>query len=103
MNKLSTRTNLEEFRGRIFQNNEKSKYQFLNKIKSKETQNFDLYEVPVGGAPGGECPGSSVAIEGSTCTPGTGGVADATVDTAADARAADATSGVVAEALFVIV
>ena len=98
INKLNSRTILEKSRGRTFKNNQKSEYQFLRKIKSKETQDFDLYEDPVGGAPGGGCPGSSVAIEGNTCTPGTGGVADATVDTAADA-----TSGVVAEALFVIV
>ncbi len=60
-------------------------------------------EGAVGGVPGGAGPCSSVAIEGNTCTPGTGGVADATVDAASDIAAAEATSGVVAEALFGIV
>ncbi len=74
----------------------------FKRIQSKEIRNFNTHEDPVGGAPGGACPGSTVSIEGSTCAPGTGETTAAVVDTEVDARAADATSGVVAEALFVI-
>ncbi len=65
------------------------------------TQSLDR-DAPAGGVPGGASPRISAQIEGSACEPGTGGVADATVDTTFDDCAAEATSGVVAEALFVI-
>ena len=61
---------------------------------------MDIAEDPLGGVPGGGSPSISVAIEGSTtCAPGAGGVADAAVGVCA----ANTTSGVVAEALFVII
>ena len=82
-------------------NNQKTK--FSRKSNKGEAQSLDAAEGAVGGVPGGASPCISVAIEGSTCAPGTGGVADATVDTAVDDCAAEATSGVVAETLFVIV
>ena len=64
---------------------------------------MDIAEDPLGGVPGGGSPSISVAIEGSACTTGAGEVADAAVDTAGNACAADTTSGVVADALFDIV
>ncbi len=102
INRQNPGTNSEKSREQIVESGNNQKTKFLRKSNKGEAQSLERDD-PAGGIPGGASPCISVAIEGSTCAPGTGGVADATVDTAVDDRAAEATSGVVAEALFVIV